>query len=328
MGRVAVCALVGAALWACSGGGRVDAGTGIAGGGSTDGPGTGSAFMLALTPGALSLTPGTGGAVQVAVTRQRGFTGTVELSVDPPDLGTFSLASLAEGDSLSVLRIEVPASAPEGTTRPTITARSGASVLTASFELTITPPAALGLVDGDGRENSAADQLFPALLRSVGVPFAPASVEALSRFHTIVWYTGQRALSEAEQSTLRAFLDEGGRRVILFSRAWPSLDDLGAGAPAQHGPARLNARGFSVMSGLTLSVGPGDTSLAPVDPSPGTETFFTALVDAMPAAIAVGRKGVGAAASSTAVFFGFPFEEVIDVGTDARATALARVLAY
>ena len=36
----------------------------------------------------------------------------------------------------------------------------------------------------------------------------------------------------------------------------------------------------------------------------------------------MGRLGV------CAVFFGFALEEVIDVGTDAKATAFERVLAY
>ena len=82
------------------------------------------------------------------------------------------------------------------------------------------------------------------------------------------------------------------------------------------------------MTGLTLSVGPGGTSLVTVRPRPGTETLFSAMVDALPAAIAVGRKSVGALSSSTAVFFGFPLEDVIDVGTDAKATALARTLQF
>lgn len=326
MGRVGVCALVGAALCACgSRSTSLDGGT-VGGGNVVDGTGTGSSFMLALTPGALSIAAGSSGTVQVVVTRQRGFAGTVELSLDPPSLGTFSTPSMPDGTNLSVLRLDAPLGAPEGTTRATITARSGAFFITATLELTVTAPAALGLVDGDGTENSPADQLFPALLREVGVRFTQARADDLRRFDTIVWYTGPRALTQAEQATLRAFLDEGGRRVVLFSRT--SLEDLGSSAPARHSESRLNARGVSVMTGLTLSVGPGGTALVPVTPKPGTETLFSAMVDAMPAAIAVGRKSLGALSSSSAVFFGFALEDVIDVGTDAKATALARMLNY
>ena len=328
MGRLGVCALFGAAMCACSGGRgtNVDGGSAVLTGGRTDVTGTGTSFVLALTPGALTVTPGNTGTVEITITRQGNFQGAVTLSSDPPGLGELSAHELSGNASLSVLRIAVPSTAPPGTTLATVTARSGALVMTATLELTITAPAQIGLVDDDGAENSAADQLFPSLLRKAGLAFAPVHGVEFRSFRTLLWYTGQRALSAADQSALRAFLDEGGRTLILFSSALPSFDDLGSGTAAQQRAQPFNVRGSTVMTGLTLSL--SGARLTPVTPNPGTDTFFSAMVDARPAAIAVGRKGVGAAASSKAVFFGFPLEEVIDVGTDAKATAFERVLAY
>ena len=330
MGRLGVCALFGAAICACSGarGTNFDGGTtGTPTGGVTDGTGTGASFMLALTPGVLSITPGNTGTVELTITRQNNFMGTIELSIDPPDVGVLSATQLTGNASVSVLRIVVPATALSGSSLVSITARSGAFSLTATLELTITAPAEIGLVDDDGAENSAADQLFPKLLRKAGLAFAPATRGAdLRRFRTLLWYTGKRALSAAEQSALRAFLDEGDRTLIFFSSASPPLDDLGSTSAVQQRERPFNLRGSTVMTGLTLSM--GGARLALITPKPGTDTLFSTTQGTEPVAIAVARKGLGAAASSKAVFFGFPLEEVIDVGTDAKATAFQRVLAY
>lgn len=323
----AVCALLCAALCACGSRAASDAGPVAAP--PIDGTGAGSSFMLSLTPGALTLSPGASGTLEVSITRQQNFTGVIELTVEPAELGEFTLNPLTNGASLSQLRVVAPPSAPEGLTRGTVTARSGSFFVTATFELTISRTEAFGLVDDDGADDSPADRFFPALLRRAGVQFARTGADALDRFHTVVWYTGARrgAFSQADQSALRSFLDGGRRRLIVFSTAWPSLDDLGEGTDAQHSPPRLNARGRSVMTGLTLSVGARGTRLAPVRPTPGTDTLFSTLGTA-PVAIAVARKQVGAARSSTAVFFGFAFEDVIDIGTDARAVAFERVLTW
>ncbi len=103
----------------------------------------------------------------------------------------------------------------------------------------------------------------------------------------------------------------------------------------------MNSAGYSVtgataMAGLTLNVAyntPINSYTDPVNPATGTDIFFSTMLDpdgngVVDAAVATGRKNIGTAGTSKAIVFGFPFEDIVDVGTNSKAAVFTRLLAY
>lgn len=371
-----------------TGGGTGGGGTGGGGGGSSGG-GTGgggggvvASFTLDLTPAAVSLAPGGTTTIQVGIDRDPGFTGTVQLGLEGAPAGvtaTFTPNPVNGSTTQSSLALNIPLTATPGLTSATIKGTSGALIVTTPLALTVTAPAQVLLVDDDGSDNnqgdtqvvpSPSDLLFTQLLEATGEPWAqyvvPTAVsgpsfEQVKNFQTIIWYTGARwggtanvnTLSSSDEIVLKAFLDQGGRKVIIFSNAyiygmpgttWTSTTDtffsnyLGcAGGEADKlNDASFEASGVTVMAGLTLNVGfdtPVNSFTDPVNPKTGTDVFFTAVLDPdgngdVVTPVAVGRRNVGTAGTSTAIYFGFTFENVIDVSVNSKSTVFGRLLSY
>lgn len=369
-----------------TGGGTTGGGSGGGGGGTGGGVGGGggaASFTLALTPAAISLAPGGTATIQVDVTRMTGFTGSVALTLEgaPADVtGVFTPNPVNSSTDLSVMGLSIPLTADAGVTTATIKGTSGANVVTTPLALTITAPAETLLINDDGSADnngtmpatpSPSDLLFTQLLNATGAPWAQfvvttrengPSFDQVKNFKTLIWYTGARfggqgnveTLSSADEIVLQAFLDQGNRKVILFSNSyiyglpssttWTATADtflsnyLGCigGESDKLNDATFSAVGGGVMAGLSLSVGldtPIQTYTDPINPKVGTDSLFTAMLNpngagVIAATIASGRKSVGTAGTSTAVYFGFSFENVIDVGGNSKSAAFTRLLAY
>lgn len=186
---------------------------------------------------------------------------------------------------------------------------------------------------------------------------------ALKNYTTIIWYCGSQyggtanagTVSSVDEVNLGAFLDQANRKVVLFADEYLYGTPQGATWTASSSTfvsqyvgavgyawdslnhQAYSATGAGPMAGLALSVAsdtPVDTYTDPINPATGTDVLFTAMLDpdglhgVIAAAIATGRKNVGTAGSSKALYFGFPFENVVDVSANSKSAAFAKVLAY
>jgi hypothetical protein len=129
IGRLALLALVLAALAACGGGG--------------------GNFTLSLNPTSLTVQQGGSGTTQLTLTPQNGFTGNVSLTLErqdgtaAPDGITLSPASVAVSGSNPVnqnLTLNVGAGVATGTYNLRVKGTAGSLVKTANFTLTVNPP--------------------------------------------------------------------------------------------------------------------------------------------------------------------------------------------
>jgi hypothetical protein len=92
-----------------------------------------------------------------------------------------------------------------------------------------------------------------------------------------------------------------------------------------------------VTVGVTLQVAGSDAIRAytsVLEPAEGTATLLTTPLDpdgsgtVRAIAIATGRQSVGAAATSTIVFAGFAFENIVDIGPNNKQALMGRLLDY
>lgn len=186
--------------------------------------------------------------------------------------------------------------------------------------------------------------------------------DQLKSYSTVIWYCGSAygstgnvgTVSGADEVNLKAFLDLANKKVVIFcdsyfyaadgTATWTSTANaFASGYLGEQGFAwdKLNnvgytAAGVGPMAGVDLNVAkdtPDTTYTDPMNPAAGTDVFFTTLLDPdgngmVAAPISTGRKNVGTAGSSKAIVFGFPFENVVDIATNSKAAAFAKVLAY
>ncbi len=189
--------------------------------------------------------------------------------------------------------------------------------------------------------------------------------EQVKNFKTVIWYTGARygggggnveTISSTDELVLKAFLDQGNRKVLIFANSYlyglPAIDwtsnhgngfvgdylGLEGGAVDKLNDATFTATGgaATTMAGLIVSVGynnPISTFTDPVNPKVGTDSLFTAMLDpdgngVAQTCIASGRKNIGTAGNSKAVYFGFSFENIVDVGSNSKPAVFNRLLAY
>ncbi|PZA05800.1 Ig-like domain-containing protein [Meiothermus sp. Pnk-1] len=367
-----------------------------AGGGGGGGNGS---FTLSLTPGAPSAGQGGSATVQVGVNRSNGTVGNVNLTLlgsavsptaDPAKI-SYSFSPNPETGSGSTLTLSVGANVPPGSYALTVQGQSSGDTETAPLSLTVTAPHTVLLVDDDRSDNnsntgstnlSVSDTLFRNLLTAAGVGYdvfvAPANgngptFDQMKGYAKVVWYTGNAyggsgygTLSSADELSLKAYLDQGSRELLLFSSEYPY--DIGAdwtstnsdsffanylGAqggkedPNSHtAGGGLNHKSFSV-AGVAGTVTAGDaytvqkdaplyTYTSAINPASGTDTLLTAQADPdntgtdHPVAVATGRKGVGTAGSSKVVYVGITLENLFETGSaDAnKAQLLGQLLSY
>ncbi len=220
---------------------------------------------------------------------------------------------------------------------------------------------------------SPSDVLFKDLLTKANVPYNVYVVakdangptfEQLKSYRNVIWYCGSEylgaanvnTLSSADEVALRAYLDLGSRKVSIFASSylygqgtnnnWNAVQGewlrfyIGAAGVAWD---RLNdntytVNGVGVLAGTTMAVANGTpirTLTDPINPAVGTDTFFTALMDAdmngteEQASIAVGRRGVGTLGSSKVTFFSFAFENLVELqAPNRKLDVFQKVLAY
>jgi len=360
------------------------------------GSGNGS-FSITLTPGAPSAGQGGSATVAVGVNRTTGTVGNVNLSLlgnavsstaDPAKI-SYSFNPNPEAGTGSTLTLNVGASVPVGTYTLTVQGQSSSDNETAVLSLTVTAPHTVLLVDDDASDNnyssgstnlSVSDSLFRNLLTVAGVGYdvfvAPhngngPTFEQMKGYSKVIWYTGNayggdQTLTSADELSLKSYLDQGNRGLLLFSSEYPY--DIGAGwtntasdaffanylgaAGGQEAPTSntaggsLNHKSFPVV-GVTSTVTAGDNYLVQKDtplstyttainPAAGTDTLLTTQADPEATgtdhavAVATGRKGVGTAGSSRVVYVGITLENLFETdSTNAnKAQLLNQLLAY
>lgn len=187
--------------------------------------------------------------------------------------------------------------------------------------------------------------------------------EQLKNYKTVIWYCASNysgpgnvnTVSGTDEGVLRSFLDQGARKVIILSSSYFYAQQLGANWTTVTGPwitsyvglvgyewdkannVAYDVTGLNALAGIAMSQAadtPLPTYTDPMNPAAGTDKLFTTPLDpdgngVIAAAIAVGRKNVGTAATSTVVVFSFPFENLVDAAApNTKAAVFARLLAY
>lgn len=359
---------------------------------TTQAPPAGGDFTLSPSPATLSLAAGGTGNSTLTVSRTGGFASDVTLSLEGSVVGAAAADKVSGAftpnpvDGSSTLALTAGASMPPGDHTLTVRGISGALNKTAPLTLKVTAPKTVLLVDDDCSANnqnpanpsatpSASDAIFRSILGalSVGyneyvVPCAPSngpSFAQMKDYQTAIGYTGDEygggnsgTVSSADEAGLKAFLNQGNRKVIIFadsyiyglgsSATWISTtntflaDYIGAqGAAAD----KLNGVGFTasgvsgtVTDGLSLDVASGTpiaTYTDPINPKAGTDTLLTAPLDPDGGgsaatgdyAIATGRKNVGTSGTSTMIYLGFSFENIVDISND-KQDLMQKLLSY
>ena len=179
----------------------------------------------------------------------------------------------------------------------------------------------------------------------------------------VIWYTGSvyggtgnvGTISSADEIALRGFLDQGERKAVLFSNSyiyglsgttWAESTNtfltqyLGAVGGAAD---VLNNQAF-VASGVTGTATEGrsfevaadtpiNTYTDVVNLAEGTDSLLTVQADpdsegVRTVTVVSGRKNVGTAGSSTAIYVGFAFENIVDLGDNSKAVLMQALLSY
>ncbi|MDQ3397536.1 MAG: hypothetical protein M3511_07155, partial [Deinococcota bacterium] len=178
-----------------------------------------------------------------------------------------------------------------------------------------------------------------------------------------IWYTGDQqgfspntaTISQTDELNLQAYLDQDNRKVIAFSpgylrpysdRSWDAISNtfINTYLGATMGRFDFNDNNLTVSgtadtvtAGVTLQVAGSDAIRAytsVLEPAEGTATLLTTPLDpdgsgtVRAIAIATGRQSVGAAATSTIVFAGFAFENIVDIGPNNKQALMGRLLDY
>ncbi len=192
------------------------------------------------------------------------------------------------------------------------------------------------------------------------------SFDQIKDYQTVIWYTASqyggignvRTVSSADEIVLAAFLDQGDRKAIIVSNEYLyGLGATGSTSFASFSNQFLNnylggvggksdvlnnvaftASGVTgtVTAGMSFSVAkdaPITTYTDVVNPDSGTDALVT--VQAKPdsgsvraVAAATGRSSVGTAGTSKAIYVGFAFENIVDIGASSKKALLEKLLAY
>ena len=189
------------------------------------------------------------------------------------------------------------------------------------------------------------------------------SFEQLQEYETVIWYTASQyggagnvgTVSSADEIVLKGFLDQGDRKALLFANSYVDglsgttwtestnsflTDYIGAvgGVADVLNNQAFTATGVAdtVTAGTSFNVAadtPITTYTDVVNPAPDTDTLLSVLADpdgegVREVAVVSGRKGVGAAGSSSAIYVGLAFENIVDLGTNSKAALLQALLNY
>lgn len=291
---------------------------------------------------------------------------------------TLSIRAAGVPTAMQTWTLDVVAAAPDG----------GIERMRESVKLSVGPPKVTTLlVDDDESENnlnadtpaapvvpsaepSPLDLFYAAGLTARNVPFdtwahpftftgtGALTLEHLRPYTRIVWYTTSSYtdtsnVTPADDAALRAWLDLGGRTLVLVSEAyvgsqspdaWDILrpgktlvaDYIGAlggdDSPEDDGVAYefLGVAG-QTTAGQALRVLRNDTYVSVVNVKPGTQALFTvrANPDSMGARqlpAATVRRTVGTSGTSTVAYVGFSIFYVKETATGSRSDALKAVL--
>jgi hypothetical protein len=188
--------------------------------------------------------------------------------------------------------------------------------------------------------------------------------ETLEAYDTVIWYTGDEqffdpgpaTLTPTDQLVLAAFLDLAERTLVLVSGGYMRLHDQWKNDPVDNVFANdylcveraffdfnnqnFTATGVSgqVTAGLGLQVAGANphvnSNTGVVLPAADADTLLTVQADpddsgtTRAVAIATGCSGVGAGASSTAIYVGFPIENITAIGPNNPTALLGRLLEY
>jgi hypothetical protein len=353
------------------------------GGGSGGGIAQTGQFGLSLYPRELTVGKGSTGDVLVVVQRTGeggnltfalGSTPTgVSASFDPPSTTAGSTRmSIAVTTSAAVgpTSLEVLASGPTGT-----------SSITLPF--TVKPPNSVLLVDDDISANNAdvtqmtsstSDNLFSGLFGGGSavhvyvVPYLSSfpyyldgpSFATIKDYQLIVWYCGRRigyedSLHAADESVLRAFLDQGDRKVIIVAGRYPgdispqptwtsvsgtwvtSYLGLRGIAPNLDPSLNFDVTGAGVLAGVAMTHAanvPIPSNIQGLNPAAGTDVLLSARFNPDGSGVtnvplAIGRKNVGLLGTSKVIVVSFSFENLTDLAApNTKAAIFDRLLAY
>jgi hypothetical protein len=319
-----------------------------------------------------------------------GVNGAVNLQLENPATG-FSAASVSipEGSNEAILKVNADNSVNLGQTGLVIKASSGNVMVQQELKVNVTIAATKGylLIDDDQSPNnwdttrpnhrSASDSTYRDLLNTMNIPFDEIivknpfnkpvnrpSFEQLKEYKIVLWYTGYEydfgapnlwTISTTDETNLRAFLDLGNRKVMIFSETYARglngttfgstnntfvkdyLGLVGAkGNVITNKSFVANGTLETSTAGLSFEVAannPMRTDASVLNPNTGTDTLITipaALVGNNETQLAAltARKKNGAAESSAALLIAFPFENIVDLGGNTKKVLMDKIFAY
>jgi hypothetical protein len=313
-----------------------------------------------------------------------GFMGTITLGAagGPPGLAVTFTPAMIDG-TMATINLAAAAAVAPATYAVTITGTSGFRTAQATLPVIVTTPATTLLVDHDDSDNnggvatplaSPSDDLFEGYLaaRSVihntfvvsSTDHAGPTAEAMKAYDTVVWYTGDRyggldneeTISSSDEAQLRAWLDTGGKRLLIFSNeyvyglraiAWGTggadafftsyLGARGGIEAVAQNEKTTTVTGTSTPPAFVVKMNdPIKTYFDVVNPAAGTDTLFTISYDAAgtgaaaPTPVSTGRKRVGTARTSKVVWVGFSIENILVTheANDLQRAALEALFAY
>ncbi len=354
-----------------NGGGGGSTGGGTGGGGVATGGGMqqqGGLFTLGFSPLTLAIGQGRTGNVAVSL-RRTGEVGAVVFSAPTPPPGvTVDFVPVTTTASSVLMTVVVAANAAVGQRSFDVVGTGATGTSTSTIQLTIRPPDAVLLVDDDGSPNnrgqlqdsSFSDNLFANLAGPDADVYVVSdgadgpTLEYVKNYQTIVWYTGDLTsdtLHSADEAVLRAFLDQGGRKVVIFSKRYPlggswttasgtwvtSYLGLKGIATTVADGSSFDVTGAGPMAGILMTVGaapPLGVKAQGLNPAVGTDALLTSPFNpdgsgTVEVPIAIGRKNVGVAGTSATIVFSFPFENLTDLAPPrTKLTIFERLRAY
>jgi hypothetical protein len=319
-----------------------------------------------------------------------GVNGAVTVQLVNPVSG-FSAAPLTiPGDSNeAILKVNADGNVPLGQTGLIVKAASGSVATQLELKVNVTVAATKGwlLVDDDQSPNnwdatrrdhrSPSDTTYRSLLsamnvqydelvvtNSFGKPANGPTLEHMQAYKGVLWYTGFEydfaapnlwTVSTTDEANLRAFLDLGNRKLMVFSETYArGLNGTTFGATAnafvKEYLGLIGAQGNAVFgksfvangtietstAGMSFEVpanNPMRTDASVLNPNSGTDALIT-----IPAtlgsstetrlAAATGRKRVGASETSSAILVAFPFENIVDIGGNTKRALMDKLWAY
>jgi hypothetical protein len=351
----------------------------------------GSGFSVTVDPATFTLTPGGNSSVTITLQRTGGFTEAVTLSLEgnvvgatPEQIaGTFAPNPSSAGSSS--LTLTVGTNVPAGDYTLTVRGVAGSQNKTATLNVKINAAKTILLVDDDRSANnedtnatpSESDKIFTKVLNDLGKGYDTfvvlpdtdgPSFDEMKNYQTVIWYTGDqfdsrggsntKTVSSADEISLKAFLDQDARRLLLFSSAyiyglfdtasWTGTTNtflkdyigvVGAKSDVLNDQA-FTAKGVSDPSTVGLSLQIADntpirtyTSAINVGSIQDFNPLFTALSNpdgngVRDTAIATGRLKAGAAGTSAAVLVAFSYENIVDVGANSKQAVMQSLLEF